>query len=160
MRVIRLLLLVAALVMVAACGDDAGEVASGPASEIPNRTPEFVGELTSVTDFEPVTEDCIDPSGADPDGAVSDADPPFCTGADNTSLGHVLVEEVPGLQEGDKISLHVDGSTAIFREGDDGPTPATFADLAEGVLVDAWVDGPVAESYPMQAKASVLLVKG
>ena len=142
MRVIRLLLLVTALVLVAACGDDAGEVASGPASEVPNRTAEFVGEVTSVTPFEPIIEDCIDPADADPDGTVSDADPLFCTDADNTSLGHVLVEEVPGVQEGDKISLHVDGSTSIFLEGDDGPTPATFADLTEGAVVEAWVDGP------------------
>ena len=59
------------------------------------------------------------------------------------------------MQEGDKISLHVDGSTGIFLQGDDGPSPATFADLAEGAFVKAWVDGPMAESSPMQAKASV-----
>ncbi len=157
MRIIRLLPLLAALALSAACGDEAGE--ARPATELPDGAPQFVGEVTSVTPFEPVTEDCIDPTGADPDAAVSDADPPFCTGEGNTSRGHVLIEEVPGVPQGDKISLHVDGSTAILRAGADGPTPVTFDELTEGLVVEAWVDGPVAESYPMQATASGLLVK-
>ncbi len=158
MRMIRVLLPISVLLLASGCGDDVDDVESGIATELPDEEARFVGEVTSVTAFEPITENCIDPADADPDGTVSDADPPFCTDPDNTSVGQVLIEAVPGEQEGDNVSLRVDASTTIFRAGAGAPSPATFDDLTDGMLVEAWVDGPVAESYPMQATASALLI--
>jgi hypothetical protein len=34
--------------------------------------------------------------------------------------------------------------------------PSSFAELVTGGYVSVWVDGPVAESYPVQAKASAV----
>ena len=38
--------------------------------------------------------------------------------------------------------------------------PGSFGDLVPGQAVSVWVDGPVAESYPVQATASALAVVG
>ena len=37
--------------------------------------------------------------------------------------------------------------------------PLSFADLADGMSVAAWADGPIAESYPAQAMASAIVVR-
>lgn len=163
------LAVVAALTLLAAgCGDDGEDVGtgappdgSGDAGALPDRPPDYVGELTSVAAFEPITEDCVDPGDLDPDGAVSSDDPPICTDPDTAPLGTVLVEEVPGVQEGQKISLRIDEATVLRHSGDGGdPEVVTFDDLSEGDQVEAWVDGPVADSYPQQGAAAALLVTG
>ena len=75
-------------------------------------------------------------------------------------LGTVLIE---GVIEGDttydRASVRVEGDTDIFQEEQDGTlTEGTFADLAEGQAVEAWFTGPVAESYPVQAKAAKIVI--
>jgi len=75
-------------------------------------------------------------------------------------LGTVLIEGV--IEEDttyDKASVRVEGDTDIFQEEQDGTlTEGTFADLAEGQAVEAWFTGPVAESYPVQAKAAKIVI--
>ena len=39
-----------------------------------------------------------------------------------------------------------------------GYTAGRFGDLAAGQLVDVWFDGLVMTSYPLQAKASAIVV--
>ena len=144
-----------------ACGDDAVE-AGGTTSttgggtgsaEVPDRVADLVGTITSVTPFEPVTEDCTPAEDLDPDGAVSSDDPPICTPEDNDILGTILVEEQPDDPEaGRKISYTV--TTASVLAGVDG-----FDALAEGQAVDTWVSGGVcAESYPEQCGLEALRV--
>jgi hypothetical protein len=166
-RAVLVALAVTALVG-AGCGDDAEDVGagappdgSGGAGTLPDRPAEYRGELTSVTAFEPVTEDCVDPGDLDPDGSVSSDDPPICTDPATAPLGSILVEEVPSVQEGEKISLGIDQDTALLR-ADAGvePEAVTFDDLSEGDQVEAWVDGPVADSYPQQGAAAAVLVTG
>jgi hypothetical protein len=149
-----------ALLALAACGDDAAPQASDTRgqADVPDSAPTFVGELTTVSAFEPITEDCIDAEDADPDGSVSSDDPPLCTSPDNTTLGTVLLEAEPGVQQGDKISLRVDADTVLLRRTAEGAEPVGFDALAAGDAVRAWVFGPVAESYPMQGYADVLVI--
>lgn len=167
--------------MLAGCGDDdpsvdtggepgaappGGDVATGsdPATDagpLPDRPAEFTGTVTSVTVTEAVTGDCVDPATLDPEGSVSSDDPPVCTDPATAPIGTILVEELPGQAGGQKISLAVPAGIPFRRVLPDGTTaPAAFADLAEGATVEAWVDGPVAESFPLQGAASALLITG
>lgn len=143
-------------------GDAAG--GSDPvidAGPLPDRPAEFTGTVTSISVTEPVTEDCVDPATLDPEGSVSSDDPPICTDPATAPVGTVLVEELPGQDGGQKISLAVPSGIPFQRGLPDGTTvPAAFADLTEGTTVEAWVDGPVAESFPLQGGASALLITG
>lgn len=153
-------LLAASLLLVGACGDDDEDVTAGDGSgttapatsdaTVPDGPADITGTVTSVSPFEPITEDCTPPEDLDPDGSVSSDDPPVCTPADNDVVGTVLVEEQPEVQEGNKISFTVVTSTALV--GADG-APIAFADLAEGQTVEAWSTGFCAESYPSQCAA-------
>ncbi len=173
-----------ALGMLAGCGDDDpsvdaggepgattpdGDAAGGSdpvtdAGALPGRPAEFTGTVTTITVTEPVTENCVDPATLDPEGSevsVSSDDPPLCTDPATAPVGGILVEELPGQDGGQKISLAVPSGIPFQRSLPHGTTvPAAFADLAEGATVEAWVDGPVAESFPLQGAASALLITG
>ena len=148
---------VVGLLLLVGCGDAPGRP--------PTRQADLVGAITAVTPFEPVTEGCTPPEQLDPNGSVSSDDPPVCTDADSDIEGTILVEAsrgepVGGL--GDKASLTIRRrTTAIWICGlTDALVPGSFGDLVPGQAVSAWVDGPVAESYPVQATASALAVVG
>jgi hypothetical protein len=74
-------------------------------------------------------------------------------------VSSVLVEgEVEPGTAFDKASLRVDENTAVYRlEGSDR-VEASRDDLAEGQRVEAWIVGPVAESYPVQAHAGQIVI--
>lgn len=172
MRLLRVLALTATITLLAAaCGDDDSvetgssddgttERDDGAAVDLPPGSPALVGEITAVSPFEPVTEDCVPAEDLDPDSAVSSDDPPICTPEDNDVVGTVLVEEVPGVQEGRKISYTVTTDTVITGSDADGNVDG-FDDLAEGQQVESWVAGDVcAESYPEQCGAEAIRVTG
>ena len=56
----------------------------------------------------------------------------------------------------DKAVVAWDASTRIARR--DG-TPLTADALVQGVTVSAWFTGPVMESYPVQARARLIVVE-
>lgn len=86
-------------------------------------------------------------------GVVTSVSP----GADG--LGAVLIEEsAPQGLEFDKASLTLTKDTEVLKQVGDGYQVVAFEALLEGVLVEAWVTGPVRESYPIQADADVVLV--
>ena len=165
---------VVGLLLLVGCGDTPGTAASTGSSTNsppairqgpPTRQADLVGTITAVTPFEPVTERCTPPEQLDPNSAVSSDDPPMCTDADSDIDGTILVEAsrgepVGGL--GDKAGLTIRRrTTAIWICGPtDALVPGSFGDLVPGQAVSAWVDGPVAESYPVQATASALAVVG
>lgn len=67
----------------------------------------------------------------------------------------VLVEAVPNdLSGSPKALVTVDSATRIFRASGS----AKVEDLLPGAMVSVWFDGPVAESYPVQARAGTLLI--
>ena len=73
--------------------------------------------------------------------------------------GNILVE---GSKESDtqydKASITLTGDTDIFDA--DGAPGLSIGDLSEGMRVEAWFSGPVAESYPVQAQAEAVRVLG
>ncbi len=71
------------------------------------------------------------------------------------NLGSVLVE---GTGAYDKASVSVTPATSLLRATANGYERAMFADLTPGTRVDVWFTGAVAESYPVQATARVLVI--
>ena len=138
-------------VAIAGCGS--------PDVSAPDRPSDYSGQITAVEPFQPITENCVEPGDQLPDEPVSSDDPlPFCTDPDVTTLGTILVEETPGVQQGDKIYLRIEPETSLHG-GPDGATPLDFDDLVVGDTVDVWVDGPVADSYPQQGVAQAVVIR-
>jgi hypothetical protein len=155
--VIAVLSVVIALV---ACGNQSDGARAVPATEPPESEPTIVGFITEVAPHEPTTDDCVDTDPqADPDSPVSDEGMAPCS--DSQALGTVLVEEDPAAQSGDdKISFTVDHDSDLLTETADGSYDAIpFSELVDGQAVSAWADGPIAESYPAQARAAVIVVR-
>jgi hypothetical protein len=152
---------IAALVVLAGCGTQSGEDTATPATEPPATDPTIVGFITEVVRFEMVTEDCVPPDpDPDPDAPVSNDDPAVCTDPETAPLGTVLVEEDPAAASGDsKISFTIDDDTALLMQRPGSAELMSFAELAGGMPVDAWADGPIAESYPAQARAAAIVVR-
>ena len=68
------------------------------------------------------------------------------------------IEERPWEESGSaKAAVRIPEGVAIHDR--DSGTPRTFEDLGQGSTVSAWFDGPVAESYPVQATASALVIE-
>lgn len=87
--------------------------------------------------------------------------PPDIEGTITAVTDRTILVEAAGVATtfalGDKANLTVDATTVIDVCGPaDGRQPGTFADLVVGASMQVWVDGPVAESYPVQATASVI----
>lgn len=102
---------------------------------LPTREPEVRGVVTAVT-----------PADAGETGSER--------------LGTLRVEENPADSSGSaKWVLTITGNTIVLMRPGEMTEPASFQRLVIGQRVDAWVTGPVAESYPMQATASHLLVR-
>lgn len=130
--------------MLVGCGSDPATVSSSetrtssstpPMSRFPTRDPDIGGTITSLI-----------------------------AGSGDRS-GSLLVEAPTGALEGydyDRASLTVPNDAPIGTCGPgDGREYGSFADLTVGSYVVAWIDGPVAESYPVQATAAaVALVCG
>ena len=58
----------------------------------------------------------------------------------------------------DKAVVRVESDTSIYRQVGNALMEITFAELTEGQTVVAWFTGPVAESYPVQVKASQIVI--
>ncbi|MEO6228280.1 MAG: DUF3221 domain-containing protein [Thermomonas sp.] len=89
-------------------------------------------------------------------GIPSDA--PYIAGTITTvSAEHILVEENAAQASGSaKSSLRLTANTRILRRTG-GAARAT--DLKVGQRVQAWVSGPVMESYPTQGTAAVIVIE-
>jgi len=73
-------------------------------------------------------------------------------------FGMILVEETsPQGRDYDKASLTITEDTKLLKRVGDECVAFTFDDLSEGVLVEVWITGPVAESYPIRAAAHTIL---
>jgi len=76
-------------------------------------------------------------------------------------IGSVRIESA--IDEGtayDKAVVRVESDTLIFRQVGNAMMEVTFGDLTEGQTVEASFTGPVAESYPVQVKASRIVIVG
>lgn len=74
-------------------------------------------------------------------------------------LGSILVEgRIENDTQFDKASIAITSQTKIFEQVAQERRPATFEAFQEGQKVEAWFTGPVAESYPVQAVASDVVI--
>lgn len=60
---------------------------------------------------------------------------------------------------GDKSMLAMPASARVLRRAEGGLVAAGFTELRVGQQVSAWFDGPVAESYPSQARGLVVVIE-
>lgn len=79
---------------------------------------------------------------------------------DGDVLGRILVEGPIAPDTGyDAASVSITDDTAVLHDVPDAsPEPLAFEDLEEGMPVEVWFEGPVAESYPVQTTAGTVLV--
>jgi hypothetical protein len=76
-------------------------------------------------------------------------------GGDADSATILVVADDPAAGEYDRASVTILPATTVWTA--DGRRAAA-SDLTAGARVAVWFDGPVAESYPVQAKAGVVQV--
>jgi beta-N-acetylhexosaminidase len=101
----------------------------GDSDDIGDRNPDIRGEITSLT-----------PGSGD-------------------TLITILIEGKGEPDTGyDKASVRVEEDTEVFRARGTDRVEVEWSDLAEGQTVEAWFEGPVAESYPVQAKAGRIVI--
>jgi hypothetical protein len=144
-RVLSLTLPLVTFAMIVGCGSDRDDVTSSSGTStsssisapdrLPTRDPDIGGTITSLS-----------------------------TGTGDRA-GSLLVEAPAGAvgpYTYDRASLTVPAEAPIGTCGPgDGREYGSFDDLTVGSYVVAWIDGPVAESYPVQATAAaVALVCG
>ncbi len=83
--------------------------------------------------------------------------PSICGVITALSPDELLVEEDPQAESGSaKAMMRVQKSTRVLHR--DGST-AHYSALAVGQTVSAWFEGPVAESYPVQTAAGVIVIE-
>ena len=104
---------------------------------------------------------------SDGDATPTDGDPDIRGAITSISdgsgdvVGSVRIEgTIDDDTEYDKAVVRVESDTRILRGAGDVVTPSevTFADLQVGQTVEAWFTGPIAESYPVQVKASQIVI--
>jgi len=85
------------------------------------------------------------------------------SGGETVSLRVVWTDDATiGAQAGyDAAQVAVTGDTEVLARAADGSVSAAEAeDIAVGTVVEAWFEGPVAESYPVQATAGTVVITG
>jgi hypothetical protein len=58
------------------------------------------------------------------------------------------------------VQARVDDATRVLRRRDDAYEEVALGAVRAGDRVDLWVDGPVAESFPVQAHAEAVVLGG
>ena len=72
----------------------------------------------------------------------------------------ILIEERPEQSSGgDKSAVRITPQTQILLDSPSGATELAPEQLAAGNRASAWFAGPVAESYPTQATARIVVVR-
>lgn len=73
--------------------------------------------------------------------------------------GSLLVELEEFNATSDKFYISVPAGTPIYSVNNNELKQIAFGDFQNGQIVEIWFDGPVAESYPAQAKAKQILLR-
>ena len=156
MTCVRGVLALVLLTSLAACGTPASTASGGgsappPANEVPDGPPWIAGVVADVSNVEPVTEDCVSEADADGDGTVSSDDPPVCD-PDPAVYGTLLVEGDVEAQGGETAASVSVGKDVPLTDGDGGSV--SWEDISRGSQVAVWTTGEIAESYPVQVRAT------
>jgi len=73
--------------------------------------------------------------------------------------GSLLVELEEWNNTSDKFYISVPTGTPLYSYTNNELKRITFGDFQTGQIVEVWFDGPVAESYPAQAKTKQILLR-
>ena len=73
--------------------------------------------------------------------------------------GSLLVELEEPNATSDKFYISVPTGAPLFSFDNNELKQIAFGDFQTGQIVDVWFDGPVAESYPAQARAKQILLR-
>ncbi len=139
----------------AACSTPNAEVGA----KLPDEDPSITGTITRIEPARGAGQAGGALPAGDPDQPVSSDDPPAAGGTRRGILGTVLIEENPNEPSGsDKASTTVNKDTRILKQDGEKVVNAAFDDLKGGQRAQVWFTGPVAESYPVQATAGVILI--
>lgn len=92
-------------------------------------------------------------AAADPNASVSSEDAVPYEEDPNGKIVSVFVEGTS-----DKASVSLTKSTQVYRKQGDQLVSADAEELSVGTEVEVTFDGPVAESYPVQAKAGTIVI--
>ena len=133
MKFVGILLVALAALLLAACGDDGDNaVPDGEPGPRPTLSDASIrGFITSKTD------------------ATDGED----------SLGRLLIEGQPSAEDSsDKATVRIDDQTEILRQVGEEQQEASWGDLAEGQTVDAWFEGTILLSDPLQAYAGKVVI--
>jgi len=113
---------------------------------------------------------CVALAGCAAGGPSAPADEPDIrgvvtgvSGGETVSLRVVWTDDAAiGAQAGyDAAQVAVTGDTEVLARAADGSVSAAEAgDIAVGTVVEAWFEGAVAESYPVQATAGTVVITG
>ncbi len=109
------------------------------------------------------TDDRDEVLKSNPDAPVSSDErtenPSRRTGGSRDQIGMVLIEENPDEEAGSqKDSVTITSRTMLFELKGQDLTPVEFDDFKRGQRARAWYVGPVAESYPRQATARLIVI--
>ncbi len=99
---------------------------------------------------------CSSGSGLDTDADISGYITDIHPSVSKDTAARIWIEKEVVTAEGtrkDKYVITVEAGTPIFRLVGKRHKEANFDDFEIRKLVHVWFDGPVAESYPMQARA-------
>ena len=133
----------------------------GLINTVPDTEANIRGTITKVQKFAAPSNNRSSalPKPISPNQSVSSDNPQVGIGVPQDSIGSILIEEKPEERWGsDKVNVTIKHSTKIFSQHGQSLSPVAFGALSTGQDVKAWFNGPVAESYPAQATASVIII--
>ncbi len=92
-------------------------------------------------------------------GQVTRISPAVTTSGDNKIIGSILIEgAIEQDTRIDKASVKITNETRLLEQIGETRRPTTFQSIKFGDHVQAKFTGPVAESYPVQATASEIVI--
>jgi hypothetical protein len=122
-------------------------------------TPSRVRGLTAIASLALLLAACVDPSALyTPEGEPYVRGPIEAITAHATATG-LLVLAGPGSQEPCGIQATADDDTRYLRRTADGTLQtSTLSELSVGDTVEVYVEGPIAESCPVQGRAAAIIL--
>jgi len=152
-------LLIALAVGCGSAGEANGGAGPGPGAWVPPAGPaDIAGPVSTATPSDPPADDCVPSVAQDGNEPVSSSDPRTCGSTAAARLGTLLIADGTGRYGSATIS--VQGDTDIRGRTDAGYEAREFATLTPGARLEVWFEGPVAESYPVQATAGTIVIGG
>ena len=142
--------------------DEPSTKRSGP--RLPAIEADIRGTITEVRRIPQKTNHQDRSAGNDLDTPTSDNDESTSgssgtTGALSDQIGVVLIEENPDEEVGSqKDSVTITRVTKLMEQQGQNLSPIRLDDIEVGHRAEAWYTGPVAESYPRQATASLIVI--